>query len=121
MEIGKNIKRIREAKGMSAKEVISVIGMGAPMYSRIETGKTEPSLSSLKKIATALGITMPELFESDVSYKEVSSYDATLAEKLQIIETLNEEEKKAVFSIVDAFFAKKKLKERLNELLSDIG
>ena len=41
MEISKNIKRVREAKGLSQKEVISAIGMGAAQYSRIENGKTE--------------------------------------------------------------------------------
>lgn len=48
MHIAKSIKQIREDKGMTAKEVVSAIDMGAAMYSRIETGKTEPSLSTKK-------------------------------------------------------------------------
>jgi transcriptional regulator with XRE-family HTH domain len=38
MDIGKKIKSIREHKGLTAKEVISAVDMGAPMYSRIENG-----------------------------------------------------------------------------------
>ena len=62
MDISKNIKRVREAKGLSQKEVISAISMGAAQYSRIENGKTDPSVSTLIKIAKALGVSMGRTF-----------------------------------------------------------
>ena len=120
MDIGKNIKKIREAKGLTAKEVISAINMGAPMYSRIETGKTEPSLSTLKKIAQALGVSLSELFIDENEEKEVNSYDKTIMEKIRLIDSLNDEEKKMLFGILDAFIGKKKLKDALSNVLNDI-
>ncbi len=119
MDIGTNIKRIREAKNLTQKEVISAIGMGAAMYSRIESGKTEPSLTSLEKIARALGIRLAELFEADDALDEVHSYDASLMEKIQLIDSLEEPEKKMVFSFVDALVGKKKLKDALAGVLRD--
>lgn len=117
MDIGKNIKRIREAKGLTAKEVITVIDMGAPMYSRIETGKTEPSLTTLEKISKALGVSLSEFFQSDGQLNDVNSFDKSLLEKMRLIEALSEEEKKTIFSIVDAFLGKKKLKDALSNAL----
>ena len=120
LSIGNNIKRIREAKGMSQKELITAIGMGAPMYSRIETGKTEPSISSLEKIAKALGVKLHELF-SDVDSHEVNSHNSTLMEKVRLIETLTEEEQKTLFTILDAFVGKKKLKDSLSSVLNNVA
>lgn len=117
MEIGKKIKSIREAKGMTAKEVISAVDMGAPMYSRIENGVNEPSLSTLEKIAKALGVTLADFFTDDGVESEISSYDGSLMEKIKAVDTLSDEEKKTVFSIVDAFVSKKKLKDALSNLM----
>lgn len=119
MDIGKNIKRIREAKGMTAKEVVSAVDMGAPMYSRIENGVNEPSLSTLEKIAKALGVKLADFFDTDDKLADVNSYDASLMEKLKLIEELNEDEKKMVFSFVDALVGKKKLKDALSSVLQD--
>ena len=105
---------------MTAKEVISAAGMGAAMYSRIETGKTEPSLSTLEKIAAAFGVKLSDFFDDDYTPPEISSYDAALTEKVKMIESLSEEEKKAVYSIVDAFIGKKKLKDVLSGVLNDV-
>jgi len=119
MEIGKKIKSIREAKEMTAKEVISAVDMGAAMYSRIETGKTEPSLSTLEKIAKALGVKLSDFFDGD-KLADVNSYDASIMEKIKLVEGLNEEEKKIVFSLVDALVGKKKLKDALSGVLNDV-
>jgi transcriptional regulator with XRE-family HTH domain len=120
ISIGENIKRIREAKGMSQKELITAIGMGAPMYSRIETGKTEPSLSSLEKIAKALGVKLSELF-LDEPGQEINSINSTLMEKVRMIEDLSPDEQKTLFMILDAFTAKKKLKDTLSSALKNVA
>lgn len=120
MEVAKKIKQIREAKGLTAKEVISSLGMGAAMYSRIETGKTEPSLSTLEKIAKALGVTLSDFFANEDLKADINSYNGSLMEKVKAIEALSEEEKRSVFSIVDAFVGKKKLKDALSNVLTNV-
>lgn len=120
MDIGKKIKSIREAKGMTAKEVISAVDMGAPMYSRIENGVNEPSLSTLEKIAKALGVKLSDFFDTDDKLADVNSYDASIMEKIKLVEELNEEEKKIVFSLVDALVGKKKLKDALSGVLDNV-
>ncbi|MBX9783344.1 MAG: helix-turn-helix domain-containing protein [Chitinophagaceae bacterium] len=120
MDIAKRIKTIREKKGMSQKELITAVGLGAPMYSRIETGKAEPSLTTLEKIAKALGVKLADFFEVDTNLEEINSYDASIMEKVKTIEELDSEEKKMVFAFVDALVGKKKLKDALSGVLQDV-
>lgn len=93
---------------------------GAPMYSRIETGKTEPSLSSLQKIAKALGVKLSELF-LDEPTQEVNSINSALIEKVKMIEDFSPDEQKTLFMILDAFTAKKKLKDTLSSVLKNVA
>ncbi len=41
-------------------------------------------------------------------------------EKVKLIETLSDEEKQTIFSILDAFVGKKKLKDTLASVLNDV-
>ena len=120
MNIGDNIKRVREAKNLNQKEVITAIDMGAAMYSRIESGKTEPSLSTLEKIAKALGVSLTELIQADESMSDVNSVDKSLMEKLRLMEALSDEERKTIYTMLDAFIGKKKLKDALSNVLHDV-
>jgi transcriptional regulator with XRE-family HTH domain len=120
MNIGDNIKRVREAKNLNQKEVITAIDMGAAMYSRIESGKTEPSLSTLEKIAKALGVSLTELIQADENMSDINSVDKSLMEKLRLMEALNDEERKTIYIMLDAFIGKKKLKDALSNVLHDV-
>ena len=94
MNIGENIKRIRTAKNLSQKEVVTAAKLDTAQYSRIETGKTDPSVSTLDRIAKALGVSLAELFASADELKEINSLDKSVMEKVSLIESLSEEEKK---------------------------
>ena len=117
MNIGENIKRIRTAKNMSQKELTGIIDMGAAQYSRIENGKTDPSVGTLQRITKALGVSLSELFNDEEQDLEVISHDKTIMEKVRLIESLNETEKNVIFTMLDAFIGKKKLKGALQNAL----
>ena len=93
MLIGKNIKKVREAKGLSQKEVALTCKMDTGHYSRIEGDKSDLALSSLTKISKALGVDVVELFTADDVFKDVNSVDKTLMEKISLIELLDKKEK----------------------------
>ena len=116
MNIGDKIRQIREARGLTQKEVALTIGMDQSQYSKIEKAKTDPSTSTLEKVAKAIGIGLSELFADD-SFKDINSYDKSLMEKLQLIEQLDEDEKKSIFKIIDGLVSKKKLKDTLTTAL----
>ncbi len=118
MDLGDTLKKVREAKGLSQKELAGLLDMPQPQYSRIEGGKTDPSFTTLERIAKALGVSLTELFNANDIFKDVNSYDKTLMEKLKLIEALDEIEKKSIYNIVDSLIAKKKLKDNLQSLIN---
>ena len=120
MKIGDNIKRIRTAKDLSQKEVVTTAKLDTAQYSRIENGKTDPSVGTLERIAKALGVSLAELFASTDELKEINSHDKTLMEKVSLIEALTDEERKTIYTMLDAFIGKKKLKDALANVLSDV-
>ncbi|NQZ76833.1 MAG: helix-turn-helix domain-containing protein [Ekhidna sp.] len=120
MNVGEKIKTVREAKGLSQKQVALSINMDPSQYSKIEKSKTDPSVSTLEKIADALSVSLPELFQSDEIFKDIDSADKTIMEKLRLIEQLDEDEKLSVFKIIDSLFAKKRLKDSLSNVLQDV-
>ena len=119
MEIGQKIKAIREGKGMTAREVVAHLTMGAPSYSRIETGASEPTIDSLKKIATALGVRVGDILDDDFQPELLTAQDTSLIARAKQIDSLDEEERKIVFALVDALAGKKKLKEDIGRMLAN--
>ena len=119
MNVDEKIKTFRTNKGLSQKEVAVSIGIDQAQYSRIESGKVEPTLSSLEKIAEALGIEVAELF-SKQQPTDINSYDKNVVEKLQLLDQLEETEKKSIFNIIDMAISKKRLKDRLTNALQGI-
>ena len=66
-----------------------------------------------------MGVTLSDFFDTDNKLADVNSYDASIMEKIKLVEGLNDEEKKIVFSLVDALVGKKKLKDALSTVLTD--
>ncbi len=71
--------------------------MDPAQYSRIEHNKTDPSLSTISKIAKAVGVSVAELFSADELLKDVNSVDKSLMEKMALIDQLDKKEKSAFF------------------------
>ena len=120
MNIGDNIRKIRIAKKLSQKEVILNAGLDTAQYSRIENNRTEPSLTTLEKITKALGVSFSELFAISEDNLYLKDADIkTVIGKVALIETLPEEESKAIYTLLDALITKKKLKDALSNALQD--
>ena len=121
MQLGEAIKKVREAKGLSQKEVAISCKMDQAHYSRIENSKTDPSFSAVERIAKALKVELYELFRADEIFKEVDSLDKSVMEKVALIDELDKKEKQAFFIMLDALIAKKRLKDSLNSALNKAG
>ncbi|MCR5705062.1 MAG: helix-turn-helix domain-containing protein [Eubacterium sp.] len=61
MMIGKNIKRIRQNKGMTQEQVGEVIGVSGQAVSKWENGSALPDIQILPKLAEHFGISIDEL------------------------------------------------------------
>ena len=62
-KLGRNIKRIREQKKMSQGDICRALGFDRAQMSNIEAGKGNPTLSTIEKIAQALGVASDELLK----------------------------------------------------------
>jgi len=52
---GYQVARLRIMEGLTQKELAERVGTGQPSIARLESGRQEPSLSWLRKVACALG------------------------------------------------------------------
>jgi XRE family transcriptional regulator, regulator of sulfur utilization len=60
--IGLEIRRLREAAGISVRAFADRVGFSASFISQLENGQVSPSIASLAKISAGLSTTLPELF-----------------------------------------------------------
>lgn len=60
-DIGGRLRDARLQRGLSLRSVASSLGVSASLISQVETGKTQPSVSTLYAIVTHLGISIDEL------------------------------------------------------------
>lgn len=108
--VGSKIKEIRKAKNMSQEQVADRIGIDRAQYSRVETAKSKPTLTTLEKISDALGVDIIEFFKEDGNY-DINSYRQSLVEKVKLIDQLDEGMQKSIFSFIDVAFANKRYKD----------
>ena len=114
--IGKNIKRIREEKGLTQQSIADLIAMHRSNYSKVETGDRDLSIDAIGKIAKYFSMTTDQLvnFEGDIP-QEVTIEDKSLVEEVKLIQGLELEEKNMVFKMVDTFLTQKKFKDFFNK------
>ncbi|MEU9626760.1 helix-turn-helix domain-containing protein [Streptomyces luteogriseus] len=62
--VGARIRQARLERGRSLRALAREIGVSASLVSQIETGKSQPSVSTLYAITTALGISVESLFDA---------------------------------------------------------
>lgn len=60
-DIGARLRDARTQRGLSLRSVAQALGVSASLISQVETGKTQPSVSTLYALVTHLGVSMDEL------------------------------------------------------------
>jgi len=61
VHVGEKIKALREAKGLSLKEVADLSGFSTALLSQVENHMVSPSLGTIVKLARALGLKVSDL------------------------------------------------------------
>lgn len=61
-EVGFNIRRIREERGLSQEELAALAGLHRAYVGQIERGEKNIGLKNLQKIAKALEVNIEDLF-----------------------------------------------------------
>src|SRR5271157_4787738 len=65
--IGARVKALREASGLSLRDLAARSGVSAPMLSQVERGETSPTLTVASRIAAGLELRLSQLLRLDES------------------------------------------------------
>lgn len=86
MDIGENIKAVREHHNMSQSDFAKLLNMTASAVSAWELGTREPRIKNLRQIADLFQIPMSELMNGDVEtyYKAKKSPASAAAETREL-------------------------------------
>ena len=64
-ELGPRVRALRDAMGLSLRDLAARSGVSAPMLSQVERGETSPTLTVAERIAAGLELTLSQLLRLD--------------------------------------------------------
>ena len=70
VDVGTRLRELRELRGISMRALATKSGLSANALSMIERGKTSPSVSTLYKLADALGVSITAFFGPENEKKQ---------------------------------------------------
>lgn len=71
VNVGQLVKQIREARGISIRELSRLSGLSANALSMIERGRTSPSVSTLYRLTAALNVPITALFSQEQALEPI--------------------------------------------------
>jgi transcriptional regulator with XRE-family HTH domain len=112
MDIGKNIRRLREAKNLSQKEVAISLDIAPTQYSRIENNKVSPGITSIIKIAKVLDVSIDTLVYGEKNPTEgIKIKNKPLMDKMRLIDNLPTEEQNVIIKVIELALNQQKFKD----------
>jgi len=118
MDVAEQIKKIRKEKGFSQQELADKLSMNRVQYNRIETGKSDPTMNILQRIATVLEIDMVQFFEAKNNEQDIHTINEPLLQKVKLLDELDEVQKKSICNIIDTAIANKRMKQALSNAMN---
>ena len=110
MGLADNLKRLRKKHGWSQTQLAEQIGSHLSHINRIETGKYNPSLDVVQKLAAVFDVSIDYLVSNtEEDFKEVRIEDKSLLERVKLIDSLDKEDKTALIRVIDSMLTKKKI------------
>ncbi len=110
MGLADNLKRLRKKRGWSQTQLAKQIGSHLSHVNRIETGKYNPSLDVVQKLASVFDVSIDYLIsDTEEDFKEVRIEDKSLLERVKLIDSLDKEDKTALIRVIDSMLTKKKI------------
>jgi transcriptional regulator with XRE-family HTH domain len=92
IQVASAIRTLRQRNGMSQRQLAARMNVPRTYVSKIENEKATPTLSSMERLATALGVTVPDLLSGANSREdEIKSLmsDPFIAEMMMDVHRLN--------------------------------
>lgn len=74
--IGARLRAVREARGIGLREAARQLDVSASFLSQLETGKSQPSVSTLYSITRLLDVSIDQLFDDEATAATVAAISA---------------------------------------------
>ena len=101
------LRMIREARGLSQRELAEVLGIHVMQINRYERGLTTPSATTILQMASVLQVTTDELLAGEKkALRPPEIRDIRLLERFRALDDMPREEREVVVHVVDAIIAK---------------
>ena len=71
VDVASSLRQLREARNISMRTLATRSGLSANALSMIERGKTSPSVSTLYKLADALGVSITAFFGAEAEKRKI--------------------------------------------------
>jgi len=122
MKMSEKIKILRKERKWSQAELAGKLNVHVTHISRLETGKYAPSLDLLKKLAEAFEVTTDYLLYENVdSLESIHLQNKPLYERMKLLDSLDEEDKKILMGVIDTFLTKQQMWHVLDKSRSIAG
>lgn len=95
--LGARIRELRKTRGIAQEQLAEVLGIEQQYMSRIELGKSYPSLDRLIRIAEELQVSLPSLFD----FAHHDSDELTPETILKNIEGVDERDRRLLYRIAE--------------------
>ena len=108
MSFGKRLLEARKKKRISQEEMAGQLGTKGPAIGRYERDEMKPSIEVAAKMADILEVSLDYLVgKTDIQL------DKTTFNRILEVSKFNEEDRNHIFSVIDAFIAKRKIQSIL--------
>jgi transcriptional regulator with XRE-family HTH domain len=108
MNFGSMVVELRKEKGISQTDLASKLGIHKNVLGRYERNEVLPSIEIARKISEVLDVSLDFLTgRADVQM------DNTTRERILEVSKFSEQDKEHIFSVIDAFIAKRKIQSIL--------
>jgi transcriptional regulator with XRE-family HTH domain len=115
MHIHEKIKLKRKEQGLSQQQLADKLDMHITHLSRIENGHLQPSLDVVKRLINIFEVSADYLLNDDVDTFDINIENKSLAERIQLIDKLEEKDRDALMQVIDSMLTKQKMREVLNQ------
>lgn len=116
MKFHEKLVKLRKDRGWSQTVLCERVGVNIAHLSRLENSKSNPSGEMLWKIAKALGVSMDYFMDEEAEEATpVTIKDKNLAERLELVDTLEEIDRQTIINVIDSMLTKKKMLDLLTQ------
>lgn len=108
MDFGSIVSELRKKKGISQTDLANQLGIHKNVLGRYERNEVLPSIEIARKIADILDVSLDYL-----TGKQDVQIDKNISERILEVSKFEQEDRLHIFSVIDAFIAKRKIQSIL--------